>query len=197
MDAAILAGGRARRFGGRDKGSLLVGGSSILDRQLAALGGLVDRVLVVGGEPAHFRGRPVQVVADRLPAAGALGGIYTALSEAAGDHVLVLACDLPFVSRALLGRLLELADGRHDVVVPRTPDGLQPLCAVYAHRLREAIRRQAESGRLKVKELFDPARTRELGPDELAAIDPDARLFLNVNSPGDLERAARLAAAAD
>ena len=42
--AAILAGGRARRFGGRDKSALLVGGRTILERQIDALDGVVDRI---------------------------------------------------------------------------------------------------------------------------------------------------------
>lgn len=197
MDAAILAGGRARRLGGQDKRALLVGPATILERQFAALDGLVDRVFVVGGDRAAAGSVGSDVVPDLLPNAGALGGLYTALCEAAGSHVLVVACDLPFVTTPLLARLISLADDECDAVVPRSADGPQPLCAVYARRLAEDVRRRIESGRLKVQDLFGTIRVRELGPDEVAAFDPDGRLFLNVNTPDDLARAGRLSSDAD
>jgi molybdopterin-guanine dinucleotide biosynthesis protein A len=195
VDAAILAGGRARRFGGADKSTLRVGPASILERQLDALDGLADRVYVVGGDPGPFERRGLRAVPDRLPNAGALGGIYTALVEAESPHVLVVACDLPFLTASLLARLGGLADDEHDAVVPRTRDGRQPLCAVYARRLAGTVRRQIDSGHLKIQELLEAIRVRELGPDDIARLDPDGRLFLNVNTPGDLELALRFARA--
>jgi molybdopterin-guanine dinucleotide biosynthesis protein A len=197
VDVAILAGGRARRLGGVDKGALHVGRGSIFERQLAALAGLTSEIVVIGGEPARFDRYRVRVVSDRLPGSGALGGIYTALDETTASHVLVIACDLPFVSAPVLSRLASLADEATDAVVPRTADGLQPLCAVYARRLKGRIRRRIESGHLKVQDLLGAIRVRELGPDEIASIDPTGRSFFNVNTPDDFEQAVRLAVRAD
>jgi molybdopterin-guanine dinucleotide biosynthesis protein A len=192
VDAAILAGGRARRLGGQDKRALRVGPTTILERQLAALDDLVDRVFVVGGDPVTGRGPLPAVVPDRLPDAGALGGLYTALCEATGSHVLVVACDLPFVTTALLARLISLADSKCDAVVPRSTDGLQPLCAVYARCLAGDVRRRIESGRLMIQDLLGTIRVREFGPAEIAAFGADRRLFFNVNTPDDLAEAVRL-----
>jgi len=192
VDAAILAGGRARRLGGRDKRALRVGPTTILERQLSALDGLADRVFVVGGDPIAGGDPHPAVVPDRLPSAGALGGLYTALCEAAGTHVLVVACDLPFVTAALLARLMSMADSECDAVVPRSNDGLQPLCAVYARRLSGDVRRRIESGCLKIQDLLGAIRVRELGPAEIAALDAGDRLFFNVNTPDDLAEALRL-----
>jgi molybdopterin-guanine dinucleotide biosynthesis protein A len=197
VDVAILAGGRARRLSGVDKGALHVGRVSIFERQLKALAGLADEIVVIGGEPARFDGCHVRVVPDRLPGSGALGGIYTALGEATASHVLVIACDLPFVSAPVLARLVSLADEATDAVVPRTVDGVQPLCAVYARRLKSRVRRHIESGHLKVQDLLAAIRVRELGPDEIASIDPTGRSFFNVNTPDDFEQAVRLVARAD
>lgn len=196
MDAAILAGGRARRLGGADKSTLLVGRATILERQLDALTGLADRVFVVAGDPGRFEPLGLRVVPDRISGAGALGGIHTALAEAGSPYVLVLACDLPFVGAPLLKRMASLAVEPVDAVVPRPPDGVQPLCAVYARRLVETVRRQIESGHLKVQELLEAIHVRELSPGDIAALDADGRSFFNVNTPDDLERAVRLAAGA-
>jgi molybdopterin-guanine dinucleotide biosynthesis protein A len=197
VDVAILAGGRARRLGGVDKSALRIGSVSIFERQLAALEGLADRIVVVGGGPGRLGLGRVRVVPDRVPRAGALGGLYTALCEATTPYVLVLACDLPFVSARVVGRMAALADGTADAVVPRTTDGVQPLCAVYARRLRNRVRRHIESGHLKVQDLLAGVRVRELGPDDLASLDPTGHSFFNVNTPGDLGRAVRFAARAN
>ena len=71
-------------------------------------------------------------------------------------------------------------------MVPRTADGWQPLCAVYARRLRVRVRRRIESGHLKVQDLLGAVRVRELGPDEIASIDPDGR-GLGSGAGGSLE----------
>lgn len=191
MDAAIIAGGRARRFGGRDKGSLRVGRAAIVDRQLAALDGVAGRVFVVTSDPDRYHGRDLIAVADLVPGAGALGGIHTALATAATEHVLVLACDLPFLTTSFLGHLVASASAADDAVVPRSPDGLQPLCAVYARRLVEPMRRAIETRKLKIVDFLAGVRVREIRPDVVG--DPEGTLFFNVNSPADLERANELA----
>src|SRR3954468_20117245 len=106
VSAAILAGGRARRFGGADKASLAVGGARIIDRQLAALAGVADDIRIVARERDGYGVLGLRVIGDAVAGAGPLGGLYSALLDAAHDRVLILACDLPFVTAALLERLV-------------------------------------------------------------------------------------------
>ncbi len=73
--AAILAGGRARRLGGRDKSRLVVGGRTILERQLDVLRRLVPRIVIVANAPEQFADAGVPVLADAVPGCGSLGGI--------------------------------------------------------------------------------------------------------------------------
>ena len=97
-----------------------------------------------------------------------------------------------------LVRAIELVhNGTADAVVPRTADGVQPLCAAYARRLRVRVRRRIESGHLKVQDLLAAVRARELGPEDIARLDPTGLSFFNVNTPGDLGLAIRLAARAE
>ena len=52
---AILNGGRATRYGGADKGALVVNGRSILDHQIEAARAVTDDIMLVGrkdGPPA-------------------------------------------------------------------------------------------------------------------------------------------------
>ncbi|HEV3140712.1 MAG TPA: NTP transferase domain-containing protein, partial [Vicinamibacterales bacterium] len=65
ISAAILAGGRATRFGGRDKSAIVIDpqeGRTILDRQIDALRPLTDDIMIVG-RPAHPSAR---TIADRI-----------------------------------------------------------------------------------------------------------------------------------
>lgn len=191
--AAILAGGAARRLGGRDKSGLVIGGRTILQRHVELLQGLVDRVIVVANDPLRVAEAGVPVLADAIPGCGSLGGIYTAVTAAAGP-VLVLACDMPFVTAPFLARVLE-AGLEADIAIPRTPDGYHPLCASYSPACADPIRRRIEAGALKVVDLLSDVRVRELGPREVASFDPDGLLLLNINTPDDLARAEHAAAA--
>src|SRR5688500_4569517 len=127
--AAILAGGHARRFDGRDKSALVVGGRSILDRQLTELAAVCDDLMLVIGEhtPVDPPGG-VRLVRDKVPGCGPLGGLDAALEAARHDALVVVACDMPFVTSRLVGHLLALTS-EADAVVPRTERGYHPLCA--------------------------------------------------------------------
>ncbi|PYR57873.1 MAG: hypothetical protein DMF85_12415 [Acidobacteria bacterium] len=186
--AAILAGGRARRFGGADKSALRLGGLRIIDRQLAVLSRVANPILVVANDPARYEGLPVRIVPDAIPDAGAIGGMYTALVESPCDRVLIVACDLPFVSDALLARLIAESDGV-DAVVPRSARGVEPLCALYTKRCAGPLAAAIARGERRVAALPGELRVRELGPEILAAYDPDDLLFVNVNTPHDYARA--------
>jgi molybdopterin-guanine dinucleotide biosynthesis protein A len=189
--AAILAGGRARRLGGRDKSRIVIGGRTILARQLDVLQRLVPRIVIVANAPESFADAGVPVLTDAVPGSGSLGGIYTALADAPGP-VLVLACDMPFVTAPFLARVIE-AGQEADIAIPRGTDGYQPLCANYAPSCAGPLRRRIEQGALKVVDLLADVRVRELGPDEIAPFDPDGVLLLNVNTEGDVIRAERAA----
>src|SRR5438876_257040 len=95
--AAIVAGGRARRFGGRDKSRLVVDGQSIINRQLEILQQLTTSIFVVATDGERFADLGLPVFPDLMPEAGVLGGILTALASTDLDRVLVVAGDLPFL----------------------------------------------------------------------------------------------------
>ena len=190
VSAAILAGGRARRLGGADKASLPIGDARIIDRQLAALAAVADDVRIVANDRDRYAGLGLRVIPDAVTERGPLGGLYTALLDASHDRVLVLACDLPFVTAALLQRLVaESGTGQEiDAVVPRSARGFEPLCALYMTRAAAAARARLERGELQAAGLLADLRVRELGPEALAPYDGGS-LFENVNTPHDHARA--------
>ena len=178
--AAILAGGRATRFGGRDKSALLVDGRTILDRQLETLSTLTDDVMIVGGRLDVA----ARAVADIVPGCGPLGGLHAALTAARGDALVLVACDMPNLTPAFLDYLLSLAGGA-DIVVPRTERGYHPLCAVYTRACLEPAAARLADRRLKMRELVDSMRTHVVTVDEIRAFGDPERLLANVNTPAD------------
>jgi molybdopterin-guanine dinucleotide biosynthesis protein A len=201
--AAILAGGGAARLHGADKGGLLIGGRTIRDRQIEALSGLVDDIFLIGGPADPGAGPDDRAGLPRVPdlaaGRGPLGGIQAALHHA-GDAActLIVACDLPFVSRPFLAFLLAraLEADAADVVVPRSGDRLHPLCATYNRRVRAAVDRRVASGALAVQALFDEVRVDVIEPEVVATFDPEGVMFWNVNTPDEYERACARAAMA-
>ena len=197
--AAILDGGRATRLLGTDKGSLVVGGRTIRDRQIDALDGLVDEIVLIGVDPAATDHPDLPRLPYLAHGRGPLGGIQTALHHGDAACTLIVACDLPFLSRPFLAFLLaraRAADGSADVVVPRSGDRLHPLCATYNRRVREVVDRRVASGALAVQALFDEVRVDVVEPEVVATFDPEGVMFWNVNTPDEYERACARAAMA-
>jgi molybdopterin-guanine dinucleotide biosynthesis protein A len=188
LAAAILAGGRARRLGGINKGTLAVGDTQIVDRQLGALREVASVVFVVGRDAPDWSARGLTVVPDDRPGAGALGGIHTAIVHSPAARTLVVACDMPFLSAAFIRRMA--AEDDADLVIPRTPRGYEPLCAIYARTCAADIDARIARGALQASVLPQGLRIVEIGADILAAYDPDGLLF--VNTPHDYKRAKSL-----
>ena len=186
-EAAILAGGQARRFGGRDKSALVVGGERILERQVAMLRPLAARIVIVGGPPERFIGIDLPVVQDLVPGAGALGAVYTALGQCRADRLLVLACDMPFVTTAFVAHLA--ATGRDaDVTVPRDGHGLHPLCAAWSPGAAPVVADLLDRGERRVRAALARLRLHVVEGADLAAFDPDGRLLRNINTPDEYTR---------
>jgi molybdopterin-guanine dinucleotide biosynthesis protein A len=184
LAAAILAGGQASRFGGVNKAMLPLGKTHIVDRQLQALRAVASPVFVVGPDAAAWSARGLTAVPDDVSGMGALGGIYTAILRSPSDRTLVVACDMPFLSADFLARMAAIADA--DLVIPKGPRGYEPLCAIYTRACLPDIRARLARGALQAAVLPQGVRIAELGPDRLGM---EERVFLNVNTPHDYERA--------
>ncbi|MEU4337703.1 NTP transferase domain-containing protein [Micromonospora lupini] len=103
--AVVLAGGAARRMGGVDKPALPVGGRSMRDRVLAAVGDAAPRVLVGPGDGVA---EGVRVTREDPPGGGPVAATAAGLALLDPETTLValLAADLPLLTRAAIGDLL-------------------------------------------------------------------------------------------
>jgi molybdopterin-guanine dinucleotide biosynthesis protein A len=185
--AAILAGGHARRFGGLDKSRLVVGGRTIIARQLDVLQHVAREVFVVGPTDGRFADLGVMVHADIIAGCGALGGLHTALAVAHADRVLVVACDLPFLEVAVLTRLVGLVAG-YDAAWIRGPRGPEPLVACYDRRVRGRIEDRLAMGERRVGDLDQVLRIAWLDEAELRRLGSSPQMLANLNTPDDYAR---------
>jgi len=179
----ILAGGKYLRMG-KNKAFLEINGERIIDRTKNLFVDLFDEVFLVTNSPLEYFDLNLRTVSDLLPG-GALAGIYTGLFHASHSHAFVAACDMPHLNIDFIRHMKDCTDD-FDIVVPRTPDGFQPLHAIYSQRCLEPMRRSLETDRLKITSFYKGLRIREIPPDAISAFDLPGKMFLNVNSKEEL-----------
>lgn len=195
---AAIAGGRSRRYG-EPKSFALVGGRRLIDRVLDALQAASDEQVVIANEPAAYEPLGLAVRGDTLRDAGAVAGIHAALLHAAAqdcDGVVVLACDMPFPSAALLRALVARAHtDRADAVLPASdgPRGVEPLCAYYGLACIAPIEHAVARGDLRVIGFHDDVHVSVMPAADVAQLGDPQRMFMNVNTPDDRAAAERLA----
>lgn len=193
VEGFILVGGRSSRMG-TDKSRLQLGGQTSVERIAAELRSVAPRISLVGPDRAGLE-PDLRIIPDVHKRWGALGGIQAALGACVSDWALIVACDLPFVTRDLCSRLLTFSQQESpDAVVPIQPDGRpQPLCALYRCKpcLLEAEKLIA-SGEHTPRALLASVKTRWVRPEELIDLPGAENFFFNVNTPVDYEKALQM-----
>ncbi len=147
--AAILIGGRSTRFGA-PKAEVAFAGVASLERVRAACGAVMRTVVTVGGDGAD--------VVDIVPRGGPLQAIMAALRAFPGRAVFVIACDVPLVTAAWIGRIAMPLEPGVDVRVPRVAGRAQPLCALWGAHTIGAIEAAWEGGERSVVRVLERLR---------------------------------------
>lgn len=171
----ILGGGKARRMGGVDKGSLSLNGKSFLCRVEDALDFLPEK-LYAGNGKSRF-----SAVYEEFAGCGPLSGIYAGMCYTQCSRLFVAACDTPLLNESFVRFMLQSAG--NGVTLSQTPDGrLQPLGAVYHKDCLPEIKRMLQNGQRRLMELLErvPVRVVELSGTGFEDV------HFNVNTPEDL-----------
>ena len=189
----ILAGGRASRMGGGDKGFLPLGDSAILGHVIDRFAPQVaDLALNANGDPARFAEYGLPVIADSIedypgPLAGVLAGLDWAADRGA-THIVTAAADTPFFPGDLVPRLLAAAeDQSKPIALARTENGRHPTFGLWPVALRDDLRLALKDGVRKVV-LWTDRHGTAMADFRTGRFDP----FFNVNTPEDLAEARRL-----
>lgn len=183
VTGVILAGGRGRRMGGRDKGLVELQGRTLVEHVLAGLRPQVGRILINANrnrERYATYGEPL--VADALEGfQGPLAGVAAAMQAARTPWILTVPCDAPRVPPDLLARLARaLAREGAELAVAHDGQRLQPLHALLAVALHASLQAFLEAGGREVHRWCARHRT------AVADFSDRPELLRNLNTPGDL-----------
>jgi molybdopterin-guanine dinucleotide biosynthesis protein A len=178
FSVAILIGGDSSRMGS-DKATYEVDGAAMAVRvaQAAELAGAAE-ILLIGGTQAKAKKLMGTWKKDGFPGEGPLGGVITALKASSHDSVVVLSCDMPFITDAVISSLVRgLADAQASV--GRT-DRLNWLCAAWSKEecltTLQSVWKRKERAVHRAAVLLD-----------VAEVPVPAVAVRNINSPTDLE----------
>ena len=169
----------------------------MLARMIELLLPVTNQVKVVAA-PVKYATFKVEIVEDRWPGEGPLGGIVTALEDAAKSPVkcewnLIVSCDMPFLTADWLRYLGErAAKSKAQVLLPHSAGGPEPLCACYRTDAAGPLRAAFESGVRKVTQGLQHVTTEVLDEADWKRFDNAGRLFWNMNTAADYKAARRI-----
>jgi len=192
----VLAGGASSRFG-TDKALAEFAGQTMLARTARLLSEATLPVKIVSSS-AKLSGESFETVPDLWPGEGPLGGILTALSDAKKDggedtFALVVSCDMPFLTTDWLRFLAQRASASGaEAIVPRSTQGWEPLCACWRVSAAEIILPSFEAGTRKVTDALNALHVEVLDERDWKRFDTSERLFWNMNTQADYEKALRM-----
>jgi len=187
VTGVILAGGRATRMGGVDKGLVPLLGRPMIEWGLNRLSPQVSKILInANRNDERYTAFGCPIVADTAANfQGPLAGIAAALAQVDTPWLVSVPCDSPLIPFELVGRLHDrvLHEGA-SVGAAHDGERLQPAFTLVHRDLLTDLVFYLEGGERKID--------RWLKRHEFRSVDFSdcSEMFLNVNTPADLEEAA-------
>jgi len=179
----VLAGGRATRWGGRDKGLIEVCGRPMIRHVLDALEPQVEEILINANRNLEaYRAFGMPVVTDaNNDFLGPLAGIASGLAAARTEWVAIVPCDSPLLAVDCVDRLASAVkeDESIDIAVAHDGERIQPVFALIRRRLAASLDAFLESGGRKIDQWYGRQRM------QLVDFGDIADNFLNINRPED------------
>jgi molybdopterin-guanine dinucleotide biosynthesis protein A len=162
-------------------------GKPMIEHVLDSVAGLGREEMLITNKPDEYAYLKLPMYGDIYPDKGPLGGFHSALFHAKSDYILVVACDMPWLNRALLEYMISIRETA-DIIAPRWEKYPEPLHAIYSQRCLEPITANLEADMLKLTAFFGKVSINFLDQKTIAQFDAEGQSFNNVNTPEDLER---------
>ncbi|OPL13565.1 MAG: hypothetical protein AVO38_13210 [delta proteobacterium ML8_D] len=184
--AAILAGGKSRRFGSNKALAPWFTGRMI-DAMVKAVMNTCQEVMIIANEPEPYSYSGLPIFPDILPGRGPIAGLQSALRNAKAERVLLLGCDMPLLNSELLNFMWEISTWA-PIVIPRTTFGLEPLHAIYHKSLLHIIDRRISDGNLSLQSLIKTVPHHIISPADILKICHSFDCLSSANTPEKLAR---------
>jgi len=188
ISGVVLAGGKARRMGGEDKGLIVFDGRPLVAHVLERLAPQVDDILISANRNQEaYTGFGWTVIADEMEGfAGPLAGIASTLRRTDADAIVTAPCDGPWLPLDLVQRLRECMV-QSDAPICAAHDGtrLQQAYALIHRSALPGLDAYMQAGGRRLEEWFKR--------ESMATADFSDRpsAFANINTPQNLEDAER------
>jgi molybdopterin-guanine dinucleotide biosynthesis protein A len=186
ITAVVLAGGRAQRMGGSDKGLLPLGGRPLIAWVLERVAPQVDQIMISANRNLEkYAAFGHSVVSDEIEGyAGPLAGLHRAMEQAAHPLVLCVPCDTPFLPRDLVRRLHAALDAAGAEAAVAEADGAaHPAVCLCRRELAANLGGFLAQGKRRMGEWQD-------GLKRVRVTFDDPRAFVNINRPEELAQVA-------
>ena len=178
--AVIVAGGKSSRMG-KDKSLLPFGSYTTLSEfQQERLKPWFTKVYISAKENKFDF--DCECIEDKEGVSSPLIGLLSILENIEEDEVFVLSVDAPFVDKSVIETILNSDDSSYDVIVAKSPSGIQPLCGLYKKSILPFIYHQLEANDHKLQALLKLAHTHYVTFE-------DDQPFTNLNHPHEYEKA--------
>lgn len=182
----ILAGGQSSRFGS-NKALALVDGKPMISHAMEVFENLFPEHLLITNSPEEYSFTGWETSPDVYPGAGPLAGIHAALIRVKCEKIFVVGCDMPFVNPAVIQFICDQDDG-HDIIIPETKHGLEPLHSLYNKTCLETIACNLQAEQHRIYQFIKEMQTRIIPWQDIASLDPDQASFGNINHQHDLKK---------
>lgn len=182
VTAVVLAGGRGKRLGGKDKGLIPFEGKPLIEYILAAISPQADAVIInANRNQARYADFGYPVISDDMADfQGPLAGFAAALSACNTDYIVTLPCDGPYVPADLVTRLAAAREANHaEIAVAHDGQRMQPVYALIPRSLLASLQGFLAAGDRKIDLWYARHDT------ALADFSDVTETFFNINTEDD------------
>ena len=191
----ILAGGRAQRMGGIDKGLIPFHGKPLIESAIAKLKPQVQTIVINANRSiTKYATYGYAVIMDETSDfSGPLGGFSVGLKACKPPYLLTSPCDSPLIPNnlaELLAAEMERGDFQLVYASSKEVDGkvwAQPVFCLMRSNLQDSLNQFLLKGDLKIDRWFKELRSSTV-------IFDDPQVFANVNTPEELKKLEEVAA---
>ena len=149
ISAVILAGGKARRMEGRDKGLQFLGEKTLIQQVIERLQAQISAISInANRNQGDYAAFAFPVFSDDLPDfQGPLSGMLSGLERAKTEFVLFVPCDTPFFPENLLEKFKSAVKNHRTLVAyARDVERDHPTFCLMSIQLKEKLRNYLDSG---------------------------------------------------
>jgi len=185
VTAVVLAGGRGKRMGGKDKGLIDFAGKPIIEHIIQAITPQCDEIIINANRHIERYGKyGHRVIADEMNNfQGPLAGFLVALEHNATPLLITLPCDAPQLPNDLVSRLKNaMQKANADVAVVHDGIRLQPVYALIKTRLSNNLKEFLSTGDRKIDRWYALNHTIQVD------FSDKRPLFLNINTPDQQQK---------